>query len=82
MSVVRGMWKLVRRQSTARKMWPGRMKSDVGPDQGASVPAPAAVSSVRTAVVPTAMTLPPRSRAAATAATVSGGHSHHSVCIG
>ena len=64
------MWKLVSMQSTARNVKPGLMKSPVAPLQAPSLPVAAAVSSVRTAVVPTATTRPPRAFVSRTAATV------------
>ena len=81
-SVVRGRWKFVNRQFTARNENPGLMNRSVGPDQAEATPDRAAVSSVRIAVVPTATTRRPRSRTSRTATAVASGQAHHSVCIG
>ena len=69
-SVVRGMWKFVNRQFADRNEKPGLTNRSVGPDQDEATPDRAAVSSVRSAVVPTATTRRPRSRASRTAAAV------------
>jgi len=59
-SVLWGRWKLVSSMSVARKGVPGRMKMLVMPPPGRTWPcSSAAVSSVRTLVVPTHTTRPP-----------------------
>ena len=59
------------------------MKIPVSPRNGPISPpfAAAAASSVRQAVVPTAIARPPATRVSRTAAAVSADTSHHSACI-
>ena len=62
-SVERGRWKLVIRMSTARKRWPGVMKSEVSPANGRMRPrSSAALSRMRAVVVPTQTMRPPFAR--------------------
>src|SRR5579875_547143 len=69
-SVLFGWWKFVMRTSTTKKWWPGRMYSSVRPWND---PVAAADSKARTAVVPTAHTLPPARLASWHASQVCGG---------
>ena len=77
-SVLLGRWKLVISSSTTWKRKPGVMKMSVSP---VVWPLRAQDSSVRTVVVPTATTRPPRWRQRSSAASVSGGTSYHSLCM-
>ena len=67
--------------STAQKEYPGRMYKSVAPTNESIAPTFAAVSRERTAVVPTATTLPLILLVCLIAATVSSETAHHSECI-
>src|SRR3989344_1539586 len=77
-SVLLGRWKLVTSTSTTWNAKPGVMKMLVSPE---AWPVFAQDSSVRTVVVPTATTRPPRWRQRSSAASVARGISYHSLCI-
>jgi hypothetical protein len=67
--------------STTWNRYPGRMKSRLSPRKGTIEPAAAAVSRLRTLVVPTATTRPPAARAARMRAQAASSTSSHSACI-
>ncbi len=71
-SVEPGRWKLVTSASTIWNRKPGVMKMSVQPEPGVSTPSLAADSSVRTLVVPTAITLRPTAFARLIASAASG----------
>ena len=76
MSVERGTWKFVTSASTTWNCEPGSRYSDVvsrSRARTASASSSHALSRLRTLVVPTAITRPPRSRVSAMASTVRWG---------